>query len=252
MAIALRYLEPSEMLQLSASWLGPARATVESIAELAPLLPRLTEVHRGLDEAVKQGGTPGERLEKLSQQARDVDDQHDHAVRALYYTILASMEHLLSQAEPDIDAVTRLEVLRDMVLPEGLATTQQSYEVEAAVAVRAAEAVASDREAQRVLQKLHLGPKVTGVDLLSAWHDLGQKLGTIELQRAAASRDQEQGAPTPTPARARNSWLSLVATMLSVLEQSHSSPAARKAFLTPIEAACAVAAKRYAEGRKKV
>jgi hypothetical protein len=248
MGIALRYLDPAEMLALSGAWLGQHRATLEGIAELSPLLFRLEEAHEALRGSQPSPQASTDRLRKVLAEAREIDDRHDHAVRSLHFALSAAIEHHLSQEEPDIDLITHIEVLRDLVLPDGLATTQASYESEAGMAARAAEAVASDRQAQRLLEKIHVLARVTGMDLLATWSELGSRLGALEIERASLS-DGAQGAPRSS-ARARNGWLSIVATMLSVADHSSARPEALAAFRAPLEQACAAAAQRHAAERK--
>jgi hypothetical protein len=242
MAPALRYLDPASMLSLSSGWLGPRRALLEQSPELAALLPRLDEAHQALLLAQKAApGAGGEESARLASQAQALDDQHDHAVRALYFAVSAALSFRLASEAPDAEEVTRLEALRDMILPDGLATTQASYEAEAASAARAREAVASDPEAQKLLREIKLFPRVTGLDLLSRWADLGAKLGSVEFQRTA----RPTGAGEANPVRARNAWLGVVASMLSVLPVIRAEEA-RKAVLDPLNDACSRAARRQA------
>lgn len=242
MAPALRYLDPASMLALSSDWLGVKRPLLDQSPELAALLPRLDEAHQALLLAQKVTPAPGgEQAAQLAAQAQTLDDQHDHAVRALYFAVSAALSHRLASDAPDAEEVARLEALRDMILPDGLATTQASYEVEAAMAARAREAVASDPEAQKLLREIKLFPRVTGLDLLSRWADLGGRLGSVEFQRTSRPVD----ASGANPVRARNAWLSVVASMLSVLPVVRSEEA-RKATLDPLNAACTKAAKRQA------
>lgn len=234
------------MLALSADWLGAKRAVVGKSPELAALLPRLEEAHQALQRAQK--ATPAAESEealRLSSQAQALDGRHDHSVRALYFAVSAALSYRLAGEAPDAEEVARLEALRDMILPDGLATTQASYEAEAAMASRAREAVASDPEAQKLLREIKLFPKVTGLDLLSLWADLGGRLGSVEFQRASA-----HGAGEANPVRARNAWLGVVASMLSVLSVIRSEEA-RKAVLDPLNDACTKAAKRQARKGQK-
>lgn len=242
MAPALRTLDLSEMLALSTGWLGPQRPALSAAPELAALLPRLDEAHQALLRVQSAApATSGDQAQRLADEARDLDDRHDHVVRSLYFAVSAALSYHLSGESPDLVTVGRLEALRDMILPEGLATTQATYEAEAAMASRAAEAVASDPEAQRLLREIRLLPRVSGLDLLAQWADLGNRLGAVELKRAS-------GHGAENPVRARNAWLSVVASMLSVLAVARSASASR-AVLDPLNEACAKAAQRYNESR---
>ena len=248
MGIALRYLDPTEMLALSARWLGESRPQLEAIAEVKPLLPRLDEAHRALDSAQKangEAGALGERRQRLLSQARELDDRHDHAVRALYFALSAVIEHRLTAEAPDVEEVTALEALRDAVLPGGLAITQASYELESAAAARAADAVAADAASQRLLRGVHVLPRTTGLDLLGLWAELGARLGAIELERASLA-----GEDGPDP-KARNGWLNIVATLLSVLDHAHASDRDVRAFRGPLAEACERAQARYTEARRE-
>ncbi|MCS6899319.1 MAG: hypothetical protein RMJ98_06510 [Myxococcales bacterium] len=246
MAPALRYLDSASMLSLSSGWLGPRRVLLEQSAELTALLPRLEEAHQAL--LLAQKTTPNMSREEsahLASQAQSLDDQHDHAVRALYFAVSAALSFRLASEAPDAEEVARLEALRDMILPDGLAITQAPYEVEAATAARAREAVASDPEAQKLLREIKLFPRVTGLDLLSRWADLGAKLGSVEFQRAVGPINPGE----VNPVRARNAWLSVVASMLSVLPVVRSEEA-RRAVLDPLNEACTKAAKRQVKAAK--
>lgn len=235
MAPVLRSLHATSMLSLSTDWLGTKRALISQSPELAALLPRLEEAHLALQRAqeANRSAENGDAA-RLTQQTQALDDRHDHAVRALYFAVSAALSFRLSEENADENEVSRLEALRDMILPDGLATTQASYETEAAMANRAREAIASDPEAQKLLREIKLFPKVTGLDLLSLWVDLGKSLGSMEFQRISA-----QGATgDANPVRARNAWLNVVASMLSVLPVIRSQEA-RDAILVPLEDACA-------------
>jgi hypothetical protein len=227
------------MLALSSDWLGARRATLSQSSELAALLPRLEEAHQELARAAQPSpANQSPEASKLALQAQALDDRHDHAVRALYFAVSAALSFRLASDAPDAEEVARLEALRDMILPEGLATTQASYEAEAASAARAREAVASDPEAQKILKEIKLLPKVTGLDLLSLWADLGGRLGSVEFQRTTG-----QGDAGPNLVRGRNAWLGVVASMLSVLSVVRSE-ASREAVLAPLQDACNRAARR--------
>jgi len=237
MAPALRYLEAPEMIALSTDWLGPRRSALSAAPELAALLPRLEEAHHALLRAQKAApAAPDGQTQRLEAEARSLDERHDHAVRALYYAASAAHSYLLSSEDPDPEAVGRLEALLDMILPEGLATTQATYEAEAAMASRAAEAVASDPEAQKLLREIKLLPRVTGLDLLARWSDLGTRLGSVELKRSSTQHSSD-------PIQARNAWLNVVASMLSVLHVAR-SPELSRAVNEPLDEACARASRR--------
>ncbi len=240
MAPALRYLEPTDMLALSADWLGPQRPVLAAAPELAALLPRLTLAHEALT-ATTAAETDPVQAQRLASEARSLDELHDHAVRALYFAVSAALSYRLAANDPDNEAVNRLEALRDMILPEGLDTVQASYADEAASAARSAAAVAADPEAQALLREIKLLPRVTGLDALTLWSTLGQKLGLVELQRGAVS--------VGPAVRARNAWLNVAASLLSVAVLVRDE-ASRRAVIDPLSAACDQAMKRRAVSRR--
>ncbi|RYE94622.1 MAG: hypothetical protein EOO75_01475 [Myxococcales bacterium] len=240
MAPALRYLEPSDMLALSTRWLGPDRAALAASPELAALLPRLTQAHEALAASTSAAPADPGQAQRLATEARGLDERHDHAVRALYYAVSAALSFRLASVDQDLDAVARLEALRDMILPEGLDTAQASYAEEAALAARSSAAVAAEPEAQALLREIRLLPRVSGLDALTLWSTLGQQLGALELQRGAAS--------IGPAVRARNAWLGVAASLLSVAALLRDEES-RRAVIDPLSAACDQAARRRASRR---
>ena len=165
----------------------------------------------------------------IIEEQRAVDIQHDHALRSLFYLLLAASEHALSLDPPDEAGANGFQAASARLFPRGVDGTRATYLAEEGNAKLAAQAVKDDADLAALLASLELSKqkKASGTALFKAYVDLGVAVGDLERKKIAAS-----GEATTTPATlltARNAWIDLVGTVARVL--SHAKGDAAKTLL---------------------
>ncbi len=240
--MALKRLPTDEMLHLSAAWLDPqsrAHAAIKASPDLAPSLPRLRAAHQELATAA-QPAPENQKLADVSSEQVTIDLRHDDIIRGCYW-LLTGTAHLLGD---DADGAGWLR-LRDILVPDGLSSTQKSYAAEAGQAAqlkaRMTPALRAQTDAILVGAK---GAKLTLTELLQEWIDLGARLGELEQEknRLTAAGDKEANV-SPTLV-ARNKWIRNVNVLLAVAEAAELSAETMKLLFGPLRAAEAKADQR--------
>ncbi len=250
MDIPLRYLEVGEMVAISGGWVGDQRKVFESIPEIKPLLPQVEAAHNALVQArPSESAKTDPTVEAIIAAQRAVDIRHDHALRALFFAHEALAEHLLAQDPPNIELADAVRRACNRLVPEGLGGTIVSYQAEAGNAEVALRVAETDAEIQNALSLIAVTKKMGGKELLKQWAGLGAHLGELERYKSAAVA----GAivvPRTALLKARNAWISLMSTMLGVLDHAHGPEGAVETIRRSATESAQKAAKRAAAHRK--
>ncbi len=236
--MGLTHLASAEMVQLTGRWLGEQRDLFLSVSEIHALIPRVEQAHQRLLQIASQAAVspmPGD-LEVL-------DDRHDHLLRAAYYLHRAYCEYELGQTSIDTSQVQRIKESFKALLPRGLLGTKAGYVAEAANAKMAKQAFDSTPSAQKVVGELRLSATVTGRQLVEQWWAAAAELGAAAQAKATTvpDTDPEQGLKH---LRARNAWIAIVRTVLTVLEHTTAAVDKVAALRNPVDEAEAKATVR--------
>ncbi len=233
-------LTNAEMLYVTDEWVTPqtpANLAILANTDLAPTLPRIQGAHNELAQAARPSG-PNPRLLEITTEQAHIDDRHDDVIRGIY-GFFTSTAALLGSADG-----AQLLVLRDHLIPSGLATLQKTYAAEAGEAAQLAPLLTPQIRAQ--LDKILVGPKTPPHRLTAyfdEWIQLGQRLGDLEKEKARLLPPESAGLQANLVA-ARNKWLRTVNLFLAFAEASEIDPDTDHLIFSPLRAIEAKADKR--------
>lgn len=230
--MALRHLDSTVMLQLSATWLDPtsdAHKALLAVPDLATFLPRLAKPHTSLGALLQPGNDS--RISAIINEQFEIDIRHDGIIRGVIAFLSGAAELLAG------DAGKALLELRDFLVPDGLSSIQKSYRTEAAQAAQLHERLTPAIKAQ--LDSLQLGLSGQSKPLsyfVDEWISLGKKLGLLEDEKARL-----QDSPAETTAQAiiktRNLWIRTVNALVAQAELVEIDEAADRLVFGPLRAA---------------
>ena len=118
------------MVPLTSAWVGDQRALFLSVPQIAGLLPDVEAAHEQV-VARQEVTSDDHRVAEMTETLAALDDRHDHAIRAVYEGLSASISFFRMQEPVREQEAAGLERLRDRLLPRGLAYVQRSYLEEA-------------------------------------------------------------------------------------------------------------------------
>lgn len=225
--MSLWNLTLAEMLGITSSLLAKdgLRARFEEHPLLAEMLPSLEHVHA---QAARVAPAPEDDAAKeysaLSQEGAVLDaEQHDRRVRGIYH-LFESLAELATTP----DAAARFRTLSSRLLPQGLATMQQSWQGEAGNAARVAQMLQDDPSLRSELTCIKLPGNHTLCTEVDALVRVGLRLGAIEARRAelkAASNvaAPDDGIPAVSFGVARRDWFEVVDALCKALRMPRSS-----------------------------
>lgn len=199
---------------------------------LAAMLPSLDHVHAQVATFAPANHTEGaeRELAALTEEGNALDsDSHDRLVRGMFRTMDGFAELAGSAEEAE-----RFRAISVRLLPQGLATGQQSWMGEAGNASRIDADLASDGAFRAELEALVLPGGRTMLSLVESFVATGLRLGAIELRRAELRRIIAANAPAATPtdappakeatnlSAARKAWVDTVETLRGILRMAQS------------------------------
>lgn len=225
--MALKRLTVGEMITATQSWVDPEHrhhALLKKVPEVAPLLPRVTEAHRGLlaTQPVANPQAAGwvRKLEEL-------DLRHDDLVRGSYYLYQA-----LSYLSDDAEERERWEHLHEKLFPAGLSVVSRSYEDEAGQAQLAlARLSEEDKKFLRGTTVVRGTHKLTVLQLVERYGAVAASLGQAVQQRSA---EATRGPARADAASARNAWLRAVNAVRATLDLAGASEEIEQLILGPL------------------
>lgn len=198
---------------------------------LAAMLPSLDHVHAQVATFAPANHTEGaeRELAALTEEGNALDtDRHDRLVRGMFRTLEGFAELADSAEEAE-----RFRATSARLLPQGLATGQQSWMGEAGNASRIDADLASDGSFRAALEAMVLPGGRTMLTLVESFVAAGLRLGAIELRRAelrriiaanvpAASTDAPPAKEATNLSTARKAWVDAVEALRGILRMAQS------------------------------
>jgi len=236
--MAPKNLDTYEMLQISAEWLdpqSPAHKAIVAIPELAPSLKRIDVVHKHLAANAQPLGDDT-RATEISVQQGSLDLRHDDIIRGT--VSLFNGLYLLLGPEKGADIL----VLSDIIVPDGLASTQKSYRAEAGQAAQLADRLTPEVRAKT--SAIFIGPNPpahTLTEFLDEWIGIGKQLGAHEDEKARLAPPNRSQA---TLLAARNKWIRTVNLFVALAEDLELDAAIHQIIFGPLLLAESKAEKR--------
>lgn len=229
-------LQSDEMLTISADWQNPASPAHQAIlgcTDLAAALPQITKAHNNLAQLAQPA--PQGRLQDISKEQGELDGRHDDIIRGSHH-LLTGIALLLG---PENGAA--IAELRDLLVPEGLSSTQKSYRAQAGQAAQLQDRLAPDIRTKT--SKIRIDPANSSHTLthfLDEWISLGQRLGALEDEKARIAPDRSASALLA----ARNKWIRTVNIFLAIAEDAELDAQTHQCIFGPLQDAEAKADKR--------
>jgi hypothetical protein len=245
----LRHLSNQEMLAIISTWVDDphAKATFLSIAEIAPLHPKVIKVGAELLAIQPATDTSSAEVRRLVAAAVRADLEHDSLVRAVSAAIEADRSYCLAAWPPQRERAEQAEAIHTKLFPTGMAIVDVSLLAEAGNAARVAALIEHDSSIAEFLDAIPLRDEHTALDLTRRWIAAGKRLGKLEHDRTVL---MAKGTTKPLELVAisaiRARWLRLVAQVLSALELSDAAGEAIEIIRRPVLQASERAGKRYA------
>lgn len=239
--MTLRNLEDGEMIATTATWTDKARGrgVFETYPLLAAMLPSVDEAHDLLLTLEPAPGASDREQERtlLYQQGVVLDQRHDRKGRGVFNLLGA-----LADLSDDADEAAQLLALRKrLFVDDNLKVLKATWSGEAGNAQRLHTHVLSDKEVTAALKAVPLPGKRTLLDGTKEFVTAGLQLGALEDKRTALAAPLSEAAtqaPSTTGAAARNRWISVVGTVVRLVDDVlRLPPAERHALLGGLDAA---------------
>ena len=245
----LKHLNAHEMIGLSGPWVGDAkrRTLFLSIPEIAPLHPKLVEIHAELVAAEPPSGAVSPAMQALLDEEKAVDDVHDPLARAVAAGLEADRAHALAAEPPDLARAKQAEAVTAELFPDGMSIVNAAYVAESGNTARVASRLAESPMLAPFLKSIPVrGKATTLLDTADRWVDVGAKLGKLERKREELEAKE---AVKPLDKRAvsaiRSRWIRLANAVLTSLELSDAPTEAIETIRGPLRKAAERAGKRY-------
>lgn len=220
--MALKRLTLGEMITTTKTWVDPRHRhhqLLRGIAETAPFLPRIIDVHKALLDT-----QPLTDLQ-VAERARlvgELDTQHDDLVRSLYFLFQAKVHKTQNPAERAV-----WEHLSETLLPEGLNLVNRSPADEAGQASLAMARLTT--EDKNRLKSLTFDGD-TAWKLCESYSKVAEALG----QAAKAQMTPGVTTSRAEALAARNQWIRIVNAVRSTLEMVGPSAEIEREILAPL------------------
>jgi|GEM_PF-1782013 len=224
--MALKRLTTAEMVQISEPWTaqdGPSRKTLQSIPELAGVLPRLDAAHKEVLAARKPEDDP--RTAAITREATEIDTRHDATIRGVDL-VLQGIALLVGNNTPRAQA---MDAARRVLTPDGLSIVSSTYRNEAGAAEQLKTRLRSETDVKALLASIAVFEKKTLTSFVNERIQLAAKLGELEDERARllATRPEITAAAN---LNARNAWIRAVHALLANAELAQISEATHTAL----------------------
>ncbi len=233
--MALKNLTVEEMVSVSGAWTDASNAGHEALQQqprLAAFLGDLQTVHEDIVAVVPGPNKPREA--EIVELAAQEDALHDTLARGIH----GMLTHLALLQD---DGSVYIE-LRDELMPAGLAKTiQATYRGQAGWTYLLRERLMGD--SRKALEGIPLPDGRNLFATVDAWLDAGARLGKLEEERARLAEGKSLAAQVVS---ARNQWIRLVNTLLSLAEWSELDEEAERVIFGPLQDAESTADQRAA------
>lgn len=246
--MALKHLEYSEMVGLTAAWVGSQRPLLQAIPQTAAWLSQLDEVHARIEKAqpVSFAKLHAEIAKIVGQQAF-IDDRHDDLIRGTSLGLEAEQALCRASNPPRLERAAQCEEALSTLFPKGLTIIRALYVSEAGNAARTRKLLAAEEWLRDLLASIPTSDGGSLLTVVETWCALGEELGLLEEKKAAI---QARIAGTPQPPRAemlaaRNAWLVLVNMLLGLFPLIEGHQEAIETLRGPVLRTAEIAGKRY-------
>lgn len=234
------HLDIDEMVALTKLWVeaSPTREAFFAVPEIAPLHPKVVQVHEALLTAKSQRA-PQNELKTLLEEETIVDSRHDHLARGIHAALEAQLHFLLSQDPPDFLRAATCQAAQRKLFPMGLSIVNASLLAESGNTARVGRMLrAQEKALSDFLGTIPvLGSNKTLRDMVDAWIEAGTSLAELEhLRSSLALKEGAQGANT-SPAAAKKAWNRIVSQILLTLGVSDASAEVVQTLRGPFEQA---------------
>ncbi len=237
--MTLKRLSSEEMVQVSAGWLSPqGRHALSSHEETAPLVVRIETAHDAL-AFTTHPTTETPRLAQIREDESQVDARHDDIVKGIHDLLTISACLLGDEGD-------ELLTLRDELLPDGLATAEKPYRIEAAQAQRLSARITPALRAR--LDAIIVGPQDglhTLTQFVHEWIAMGKRLGELEEEKSRLQAGSPGGGLALV--KARHQWIRVANALVANAEMAELDVATDALLFAPLRAAEKTADRR--EGR---
>ena len=236
----LNTMTDDEMTEATGAFLAKdrKRPMLERYPLLAAMLPALTEAHEGVLVGEVARGDEAREAERarLYKEGVDTDARHDRKGAGVFHLVGA-----LAMLTDDEERRAELLALRKRIFPDdNLAVLKASWRGEAGNALRLQNKVLSDDEVVASLKDIPIGERRTLHHAVREFVAAGTRLGALEDQRLALAQAEDEPTVTAPSSRmaARNRWVSVVGTMVTLVDDVlRLDAAARRELLGALEEA---------------
>jgi len=251
----LDQLEIDEMLALTEPWVQPSqtRDAFLSVPEIAPLHPKVVQVHHALS-ASKANRSPHTELKLLLEQETVVDARHDHLARGIHLVFEAHMHFLLGQDPPEFARAAMCQQAQRKLFPMGLAIVNASLLAESGNTARVGRML---RHQEKVLSDFlstvpALAPNMTLRDMVDAWIEAGTALAELEHKRSSLVLKEGAMVGSTSPQFAKKAWSRIVSQVLLTLSVSDAPADVMHALREPFEGAIERSSLRFTVANDEV
>ena len=217
--MALKRLTTAEMVQISSPWTtngSTARRAMQSVPELAGVLPRVDAAHKQLHAVRPVQNDP--RAAEITAEAAEIDARHDAVVRGVDRVLEGAA--LLAGDSP---RAREIEAARSVLTPDGLTIVSTSYRNEAGAAALLKSRLGSEPAVKALLASVVVDKKKTLATFVNERIQLAEKLGELEDERAqlASAPGELDGV---AHVDARNAWIRAVNALIANAELAELPP----------------------------
>lgn len=243
--MALKHLQTEEMLQITATWIdpqSPAHTAILAVPELAAKLPHAEGAHHALAAAAQPAKNP--RIAEIIAQESSIDLRHDAILRGVF-GFLTSLAEIVGGE----DGAKYIE-LRDILIPDGLTSTQRTYRAEAGQAKQLEDRLSPALKARTDIIVVGPKPKTkTLTSYLNEWITLGKQLGELEDEKGKLLAQEAEASTGAAIITARNRWIRVVNSILADAELVELAAEPQATILGPLRDAEKKAEARARSGK---
>jgi len=196
--MALKHLELSEMVGLSATWVGAQRTLLQAIPQTAAWLPQLDEIHARVVKAQPVSFSEQEaEVAKIAGQQVVLDDRHDDLIRGT--SLGLELEQVLCRASdpPRLERAALCERARNTLLPRGLLIVNALYVAEAGNATQTRGLLAAEAWLRDLLASIPTSDGGSLLTVVETWCSIGEQLGLLEEKKTTIQARITNTYPTP-------------------------------------------------------
>ncbi len=233
-------IDIDEMLALTAPWVeaSQTRDAFLSVPEVAPLHPKIVQVHEALI-ASKSLRSPQNELKILLEQEAVVDARHDHLARGIHLAFEAQMHFFLGQDPPDFARAAWCQQAQKKLFPTGLTIVNASLLAESGNTARVGRMLGHQEKtlANFLTTIPALGANKTLRDMVDAWIEAGTALAELEAKRSSLMAKEGSMVASASPQSAKKAWVRIVSQVLLTLGVSDAPSDIVDALRAPFDGA---------------